>query len=331
MKEVNAMMLDIKPLHENYRSCVEDVVASVVSWWSREHELMYAGAWNFKYSRWNPVMSNTFGRRLNEGEDESWTYLASFHGVALSFQDNLYSPSDALDLIGSELRKKRPVMTYVNDFWCPWRKDYQTEHQIQPCLVIGFDTSGTNLICIDPFSTYEVLVFPVEQFVLAYKGCVTFIKFQQVETITNIKNIVGISPLKLFDSEGGKNRFDDMRVFAGDIDKTLDLNMEVQGGTASAPKSELLNIVKYITRRRKQFSVLLKYAEERYGGFFAGYSVKMDSVWQKWNIITNLFLKMYYMQDWYESRKNLADKIWKVADFEESIAKALLSDLGLRK
>jgi len=329
MKEVSRVMLDIKPMHGDFRSCVEDIIVSVASWWGRNHEMMYAEAWNFKYTRWSPVLPSTLGRRLSEGEDKTWSHLARYHGIFLVFHGNLFSPSDALKLIRKELSKAQPVMIYVNDYWCPWRKFYQTEHQIQPCLVVGIEESSSELICIDPYSTSEIKHFPIDKFMHAFKSCVTFIKGDDIDTIVDADDIIRFSLENLLSSKEERNKFDDMRTFAFDIENTLDMNLEIQGSTFSDPKSELLNTLKYIARRRKQFSLFLKYMSEKYIGDISHYSDRMSLAWQKWSVITNLFLKMYYMQDWIVSRKNIADKIREAADFEEHIARGLLDALNL--
>ncbi|WP_432409064.1 hypothetical protein [Wukongibacter sp. M2B1] len=320
-------MLNIKPLHGDFRSCVEDVIVSVASWWERNHELMYAEAWNFQYTPWDPVLPNTIGKRLSEGEDKTWSYLARFHGIFLKYQKNLHSPSEALKLIENELEKGHPVMVYVNDFWCPWRKFYQIEHQIQPCLVVGINVSNSQLICIDPYSTSEFKVFPIDKFMNAYKNCVTFTKGQYTDVDERVEDIIRLSAEKLLECKEHGNRFDNMRIFAFDIEHTLDMNMEMQGSTFSAPRYQLLNTLKYLARRRRQYSLFIGYMSKRYGWNISNYCNEMDLASQKWNIITNLFLKMHYMQEWYISRKNIANKIREAADFEERIANSLLNSL----
>ncbi|SCY96022.1 hypothetical protein [Alkaliphilus peptidifermentans] len=324
------MILNIKPKHEDFRSCVEDIVASVASWWDRNHLLMYAEAWNFQYIPWNPSLPNTLGRRLWEGEDKTWLNISNYHGIKISFQKDIISPQDAMMLIKSQLSEHRPIMVYVNDYWCPWRKLYQKEHQIQPCLVVGFEEGDSGLICIDPYSTKEIKYFPKEEFEYAYKNCVTFQKVENYNELLIVEDIIRLSPEKLFDEKAHGNSFQSMRNFAYDMENTLDMNLEMEGSTFSAPKSELLNTLKYISRRRRQYFLFLKYIGEGYGIDVCRYSEGMDMSWEKWSIITNLFLKMYYLEDWKLNKKSIAGKIREAADLEEAIALDILNSFKTR-
>ena len=327
MKEVKIMIHDIQALHEGYRSCVEDIIVSVATWWGMDHQYMYTEAWDFYYTRWTPLSKDALGSRLHEGIDKTWHNLSAFHGLILHINSHLHSPYEAFELIKKETGAKRPVMIYINDYWCHWRTSYQKEHQIQPCLVIGVEADNSGLMCIDPYTTREIKNLPIHDFHDAYKNIVTFEKREEHILPFSIQAVMIPILEDLLGLREEDNRFDRMRDFAIDIENTLDLNLEVDHNAPYDIKSDLFNTIKYIARRRTQFATLLTYISNRFHVDMLHYAQTVNQTAQKWDLIVNLLLRMYYSKDWLTSRKNIAKKVKEAADYEENIAESLLFSL----
>lgn len=306
------MKLDIKPIHEEYRSCTEDIICSVAAWLDMDHELMYTEAWDFIYDGWTPGHPYGIGDRLSEGIDRTWHNICHYHGLQLEYKKNIFTFNQARSTIFERLREGYPVMIYLDGYWCDWRKEGRNRHIYSNVLVIGYDASDKLFICIDPYYLDKTIGFPAEKMQLAYKNLIIISQNKEIKE-ENVLEVLHKSPRRLL------KKFSMMYHFAHDIEHTLDFNLETLGEDEMI-NIKLFNILKFIIRRRKQYSAFLKYVYTHYHKVRKNYSGDMENIADKWNMILKLLMKSYYSEDWIIRRKHIAKLILDIVDLEKKLA-----------
>ncbi|MEF2965908.1 hypothetical protein V3851_08710 [Paenibacillus sp. M1] len=320
-------MLNIQPKHEDYRSCLEDILASVSAYWKRDHELMFIGSWNFCFRSSCTNTSETLGSRLHEGEENTRRYLDYYHGIVLETHDPI-SEKELWEIVASELTGNKPVIIYVNDYWCPWSKNYRIREEMHPCLAVGMGSDDNGLFCLDPYNVSNIQFLSADLCGRLHRKCGTFQLQDRQEKPHNWSEIIYKASFGMLKKEADfGNRFDDMRAFAQEIGRSLDLDVEARENGWMLD-SLLLDRLKYIMRRRKQFAVVLNYlalnCEEEAVPYLSHHSRQMLEAAQQWEIILQLLLKMFYTKSWETGRLKIADKLRELADFEEQIALAMI-------
>ena len=64
------------------RDCLEDILASVISWWGRRYELMFASSWSFDFK---PGSGELVGPRLDAEISPALDLLETHHGIRVSW------------------------------------------------------------------------------------------------------------------------------------------------------------------------------------------------------------------------------------------------------
>lgn len=316
------MCLDVKPVHDEAWSCLEDLIISAASWLGYDYQLMFSEAWNFIFqpSQVNPTA--TLGERLHEGEDRSWQLLDRYHGIHL-VTDTTITAADACKVIKDELSRKLPVIVYINAFWCPWTNVYQKSYFTHTCLAIGSDDTHDELICIDPYTTKNVERLAMHNFNEGFEKYAVFdIKNGTVADI-QCRTIFADAAKRMLDSVNNINSFNMMTSFADAIEKSLDLAVETQGNS-DLLKSLLYERLKYLCRRRLQFSQLLKYLVA--GGYLKDAATLIEGfnrAAQLWEIIRNILIKSYYLPERQPMQIKAANRIREAAAHEEKLAGTL--------
>jgi len=85
-------------------------------------------------------------------------------------------------------------------------------------------------------------------------------------------------------------------------------------------KTPLFERLKYLGRRRIQYSQMLCYLNEKYGlPNINEVQFGLQVASQNWSITRSMLIKMYYTQEWKASRLKVADKIRDNAAYEQSL------------
>ena len=99
--------------------------------------------------------------------------LETYHGIKLTHH-NTKTASEVLDIAKIELEQNRPVIMYLSSFWNPWDSNYQQVAFHHFCLLVGLDSEGKGLYCVDPYHSKENIFLPMDNFVNGCGPCMTF-------------------------------------------------------------------------------------------------------------------------------------------------------------
>jgi hypothetical protein len=168
------MKLEIPIKYDNAYNCVDNLVVAIAKWWNKEYALMSAEAWEFSYKPIKLDNSETIGNNVTLNERSNYDYLLEYHGIKTTYieaKDYL----EVLEVIKSELSQNRPVVIYMDTYWCHWYSElYKELHRPHFCLVTDMDDKG--LFISDIQMANKGAILPIDEFMKGFRSYVTFLK-----------------------------------------------------------------------------------------------------------------------------------------------------------
>jgi hypothetical protein len=188
------------------------------------------------------------------------------------------------------------------------------------------DDADENLFFIDPLLTKKCEQIRADEFVEGYrKNCITFVKENLRRLHLSWRKIIQEAVRNLESNAV----FECMRIFAGELERNLDLSIEIEDSQFiwGAP---LMKKIQEVKGGRLKFILALQYLLNNFG------AVKLEEVCEKlkyvasrWDLVYSLLVRSYLYQDKGIIAKAAA-RIREIADLEEDIARLLL-DISLNR
>lgn len=311
--------------YEQY-DCLENLVVAVARWWGHRYELGFAESWGFQYNRKNLLCDNNFGKNIYDGKVWKLEYLEKYHGIKVNnIEQGDYH--EILDVIRAEVKKDRPVIIYMNTFWCPWYKeDYQKVNSPHYCMVTDIDNED-NIHIKDAQMAENGALLPIDDFSKGFGNCIT-LSLKECESINDDwKKIIYNAVDRVSTPTGEICMFEQMRNFAEDLKDKLDFSREIKGKEDDPFQAALFEMIRSISRGRMQFSEVLNYMGELVQKpELMAFSNRMKAAGQRWNSVFGMLCKAYYLQG--AARERILDriigKIYEAASDEEDIALSLI-------
>ncbi|MCQ1531143.1 BtrH N-terminal domain-containing protein [Lutispora saccharofermentans] len=317
------MMLNITAKHDDACNCLEDLYMSVADWFHVDYELMYSEAWGFSYTQGHnlsetSLLSDLF-RPGNGDRDALWQL---YHGMAVTCTQPK-SVSEVIDVICRELGNNKPVILYMDSFWCPWYKGrYQQFHTAHYCLITGINETHDVLYCVDGQNAGNGAELPVYNMAQGFGEYITFNKVEPSFADRSWQEIISDS-MKRFNLSDN-SIFDMLRCFAKDLVPKVDFNAELSQYKDNPFNAPLFELFLAIGRGRKQFAKSLQYLSINYNDArLMGFADRLIRAGDRWSSIFGMIIKSYYMNKEIEMLKKVAQKIEEAADDEERIASEL--------
>ena len=118
-----------------------------------------------------------------------------------------------------------------------------------------------------------------------------------------------------------------MKLFANDIEQHFHLNDELDGNE-NLLKVMLFERLKFLSRRRRQFSTLLRYMNRTYGvSIMLQLAEKFDDVANKWETVRNTMIKLCFSEKMDELRIRALKRILDASNSESEILDIIKSVL----
>lgn len=314
-------MLEVKPIYDVLsHSCLDAIVISVSSCQGLNYEPMFYDSWNFIY---DTRLGTKIGDRLHEGEDRSWINMREYVGLGII----KYGRNDKLEkVIDMELFKMNmPILLYIDAYYCSWTKVYQKESYMHTCLLIGKQSNKT-YISIDPYTNLKYNQISLEEIRKGCSGYAVFRKMEPQKTLSCeqlLRHQLNIMSKKI----NGNNRLEMMKLFANDIEQHFHLNDELDGNE-NLLKVMLFERLKFLSRRRRQFSTLLRYMNRTYGvSIMLQLAEKFDDVANKWETVRNTMIKLCFSEKMDELRIRALKRILDASNSESEILDIIKSVL----
>ncbi|HEX3027896.1 MAG TPA: BtrH N-terminal domain-containing protein [Clostridia bacterium] len=318
----------LNPTHDNFRSCMEDQIASIASWFQRDFQLMYAQSLKIQYSpNENPNLSTAGRHRINLESISMLNSLEKYHGIQ-RIENTTTADDKLLKALYRELKEGHPNIVFLNSYYLHWLVNYKRASTMHNCSVIGFKEDFSKVYCSDSFFMKDCVEIDKEEFL---KGCrQNFISFKlsaAEENSVKWQDVIEDSIVSIEGLDSSQSSFDSIRCFAEDIRASLDLKSEIsnQNDIWSSP---ILMDINWISHKRVKFAELLEYLSQK------GCNKDLGSLAQtfrllssKWNINYAMTVKAYNTGNTAGFKEKLSSKILDMVTAEEKALNSLKSML----
>lgn len=288
-------------------NCFTGLVVTTMEWLNIDYQISFFHSWEFQY-KYN--IQENYMELLTQGTLDL-DLLEEYSGVKII--ENEYNDNKTfLNTLKKELEEGKPLIVMVDKFWCPWSVDYQKVHKVNhAALVYGYNKDS--LICMDYSPREEECFLPYEYIsnaIISYY-CFEKVPFKEINTLDLVRE--SIQELK------EKNIFQAIREFGNHIKDSFDPAIDVEKvpeGIGVMPKIWEIN---KIARGRIHFADALKAISKKMNiTYFNDIIEDMGLTLTKWSTVSMLLSKLYITDD-NSIKARLANRIFDLADFEESI------------
>jgi hypothetical protein len=305
--------LDIKIRTGKEFDCYDSLIKSICEWRNLDYRMMFVESWGFEYEDNNPKLTIT--ERLSEGEGDTASYLKDFHGVVLNTKK--YDPS-LIQEINTSIDNNRPVLLYVDSFWCKWDFNrYQKTHVDHFLCITGYDNSTQSYLCKDFQMAVSGKVLAADDFT-DYCKEIFFIDFTEPRTDLDVEEILHRFLKRIVDNNGDIRIGTNIRRFANDL-RTIDFNRESMSNK-DAGQPVLFARLSHIGQNRAKFLSTLEYIETRCKQYdFDEEKAEIAELSSQWIATLAMLIKAFYTNDKTKILPRICDKFLMIADLEEKV------------
>ncbi len=300
------------------RDCVEDILASVISWLGRPYEVMFASSWSFDFK---PGSSELVGPRLNAEISPALDLLETHHGVRVSFVTKPVGTA-LFALALEEICGGRPIVLRRSN-----RSVADPGSTPQFALVLGFDRRRQVLLYratdVRPEGSQKEGVVHT----LPLKGLVNWSGPHATFTTGNVganldwRPILREAALRFHDRSG--QRLEMMASFAREIG-SMDIKAEVHGHQNWYWVPLFYNL-RRISQGRIQFASLLRFFEARFDlREISEILSDFQNAGRSWQLVRSLMIKYSLTVDDRALLNRISTRILDVSATEQQIAEKLI-------
>lgn len=329
---------------DDYYFCEDKIFANIATLFGCRHELMFAGGFNFGYSRSDSADSN-IGNGITVMYFQQAELLEKYYGIQIHKYGCEYGGEAFFELCKAELSEGRPTVVGMENCGIWPVKAGEEIVKILPFLVISIGEDNS-MELIDPHELGIRRTISKEVFLASYRWGVRFQK-NKVKDIAEIpvkefigfvmdmyhnaittkrgcisveESFLGISSEKSLVEYRGKNDpYAEMQRLAEDVLK-MDLDQEVEG-LESVLFSPFYFDLLLLYRSRLAFTKALRQIEEyKQTNIFQTIIKRVMVSSCKWNYLRMIFTNCFHkgtMDD--EVRKNMSSIIKEIAEHEKMI------------
>ncbi len=306
--------IDIEPIHDDTRSCIEDLVATFAIWKKYDYEMMFNHSWNFRMKK-KEKDEELIGNLIKLSEYVDIDSIEKNLNFTLRYAETTCF-DEFIDLIEENIKNSLPVIIYIDAYWCKWLElSYKKYHAPHFCMVVGLDRENEILHCIDanPINYGDTITF--EECKEFYKCYLTF--DESKDKPINMSLIEAVTSLLPKEDSDGRDNFDYIRYF-GDVIKTIDVEDEFRGYMNYLHEAPLYKAVNDTIRLRKQTSMLLKYLGKKYShARLNNFSEAFTKIEAKWTNVKGMIMKMLYVANKEILVNKISTKLYEIANEEE--------------
>ena len=163
-------------------SCLQRPMATVLNWYKKDYRYLFASCWNFSYDYMENYKGVNFVPELSALLNNSRKY------TGISFSINEINIEHRIEFITNELLEDRPVVTYMDSFWCPWFPSYMKSHVHHYILIIGVNYKQNHFICLDKLEKQEIVFLPFDDYFHGSGELLTVLQQEYYATTTVLKD-----------------------------------------------------------------------------------------------------------------------------------------------
>lgn len=170
-------LLQISPINDDRLTCFERPLCAVANWLGREYSLTFLGSFNFTR---NYVKTYDSVSQVADLTDLLQMYMWATNITVTTH--NSFDAHEANHIFLNELNAGRPIMAFIDSYYCPWYPSYKQSHIKHYVLIVGISLKNKKFICIDRYSSEpnKFLFLPFDDYI---KGKGEFFLFEPLCSI----------------------------------------------------------------------------------------------------------------------------------------------------
>ena len=304
------------------RDCVEDILASVISWWGRRYEVMFASSWGFAF---RPRSGGSVGHRLDAEISPSWKLLETYHGIKVSIEETSLG-TDLFALVVREIDGGRPVVLSRGGE----RSSSEPGSAPRFVLALGFDRLRKVLFYRAPDVPAEgpqrrnlVHTLPHQQLDDWRGPHVTFFGNGSGAAELDWRRILKDAAWRFHNRAGSSCRLEMMASFAREV-ASMDIESEV-GGYDNWYWVPLFYNLRRVSQGRIQFLALLEFFAARFDlGETSRIRSGFENAGRSWQLVRSLMIKYSLTVEDRSLLERISARILDIAAAERQLAQKLI-------
>lgn len=318
------MMINVIPVLNEKYNCIENLLASLASYWGIDYYMMSSEVWGFSYKTidYSPSNALMFGERISPNSGDYFKLFEQYHNTKIDIHSisSLYSIKDLFSVIKSEIEGGYAVIIRVDLFWCPWTKFYKVYNADHYCMVIGINEDNHLLYCIDPLYTLDVIELPILNFEQGCTSCRTLRKLNHNENNIEWRIVLQNAVSHYLGVTESSSTYDAMCNFARDVKSHYHAADEFK--IIGEKRLSLLSTqINYIRLARLSFSNFLEmFANDYQIDELNEFSKRMSKFGECWYNLNIMFIKSSYMLDNDLLTQIISNNILELAEQESKFA-----------
>jgi aryl carrier-like protein len=298
------------------RDCVEDILASVICWWGRRHEVMYASSWGFDFE---PGSGELMGSRLDAEISPALDLLETLQGIRVSVGKEAIG-ADLFALTLKEICGGRPVILSGS------KRSAESDANPRFVLALGFDRlrqalnyKAVHPMAEDPEADRVVHTLPLNDLANWSGPHATFMATENGAVRFDWRPILRDAVLRLHDLDDRLDRFEMMTSFADEI-RTIDIKAELHGYQKWYWVPLFYNL-RRVSQGRFQFSSLLEWLANRFHiGGASSVIRSFKDAGRSWQLVRSLLIKHSLSSDDRMLLDRIASRVNEVAAAKRQLA-----------
>lgn len=302
----------IVPFDDKKLTCFERPLYAYINALGMNPEYLGLATWSFtgNYVKdFQGIANNTPMQWIVDGVD-------CIYGVQMHISQP-ENHSAAITIIERELVAGRPVMVYIDSFFCPWYPSYYRSHINHYVLVVGI-SHHDELICLDrPNQESPYRLLPYRDYYNG-RGLGEIIQFRFPDTYRDVQYHAKCFFHRQLARMRTSNQFEKIRQFASYIRESFSINDELDK-VHDYRVASIYTWLKGISTSREKFAVALKMCDIDMQEDCVDELKHLSIQWM------NILVQLMLAKDRAIDLDHLADLILTIADQEEACFNKLFS------
>lgn len=319
---VYRMNINLKPLYYDGLNCVENSFISITAWLKLNYQLAFMQSWDFGFKTGEAHKNDLFSSRITLNPIDYRMLIDKYCAIQFTY-NTITDPNETLKIITNEFNNGRPVIIFIESFWCPWKDEYQKAHTDHFCLALGINDNG-DIHCVDCSPLNYGCVLPLNEFLRGGGDCITFIVSDDIPKAMEFEKVIGELVKDLYKPIDGYNTFDSIRNFAFDFKNSFDLMKEIEGNDLSSTWGiPIIQKLRSVSGGRAQYADFLRcfYSKRNIDGLLE-LCAELEYVSAKWKYVMSIIEKHILSKKPVNVDK-ISNIVFEIADLEEAIAQKI--------
>ncbi len=289
-------MIAVEPIYNENYNCIENLIASIATYWGMEYCLISTEVWGFLYD--SHICEKELGARIKTNSKNSFEMFEKYYNVKVEYYNkSMFKEKDMGKFVINCIQCGTPVVLAVDIFCCKWTEFYNIYHARHFCMVIDADEKKDTIYCIDPYYCTKIIELPFSEFLSKCDDCIVLKKTNKKSKKSKWYKLVENAALHYLEGTNGFSVRDDMKRFAYDVKNFYSAENEfisVNGKNFSL----LTTQINYIKMARLSFSSFLEELANKFNiNELHKLSLEMQEYSHDWYNINNLFIKSSYIKN----------------------------------